>query len=437
MSILSIFANVQWLFIAVFVFLLSGCDVFDTLFDSKKDQIPLPGKRIPILSLSQEEKSIAKVNRTPWPKPSNPGPWLQAARFATHHAGLVPLGSCLKTVWQCNPGSQGIVLSPPLLTEKVLYVFNADGYVYALSRMGETLWRTQVAKEECLGGGLCADTTGHLYVTTGSRSLSCLDQQTGRCLWKAPLGAPSHSPPVVSQHYVASLNMMNQLEVFDTRTGKVLWDHTGLSTETHMLGGSTPAICGNCIVVAYSSGEVIALSLDSGDVLWQQSGAPVNSIEAAYHLSHIRAHPIIYDNKVYTFSYNDQLSCFDLTTGHIVWKKPIGGVHTPVIVANTLYCLSKNNCLIAMDAGTGATAWSKELPLHTERGSSWAGPVAGGRFLYVTGVNKCLLALDPMKKGSIAYTYPLDRETELPPIIACGAMAVMTHYGRLIFFVGQ
>src|SRR3546814_13420392 len=77
------------------------------------------------------------------------------------------------------------------------------------------------------------------------------------------------------------------------RSGEKLWLHTGFSEPAGLLGGASPAVDGETVVVPYSSGEIFALRVENGRVVWSDNLTAVRRADALSSLADIRAAPVV------------------------------------------------------------------------------------------------------------------------------------------------
>ena len=422
------------------VLFLGGCE----LLEGKKDKPPLKGKRLAVVDPIELETGLGKQLSSSIPRlPDsviNFG-WNQPEKNAAHDIGHLNLPKQLRQKWSIDfskPFYYGRISSTPIFFNSLIFALGKDNCVYAINLEGKKMWSTCIAPTykkdgNNVRGGVCGS-NNKLYVTNAHGELYALDIK-GKILWKRMLSAPAHNAPVIARGYICVLNVNNQLEVFSEEKGTLLWKHSGIMEDTNLLGTSVPAISEDVVVVAYSSGEVVALALDNGEVLWSELGSKLRNTDCASHLSHIKAAPIIHDNIVYTLSYNGQFSAFDLRNGELRWSKPIGGVHTPVISGDLCFLVSTDNRLICLNPKTGAVYWTKTLPSLKNYLLPWSGPILAGGYLYLSGKNGKLLVLDAVQNGKFIKYYDIfDERINLPPIVAQNKLFILTEEGRLVLF---
>ena len=62
--------------------------------------------------------------------------------------------------------------------------------------------------------------------------------------------------------------------------GRRLWSHNGIPETAGLLGGASPAVEGEVVVVAYSSGELFALRVENGRAVWSDNLAAARNVNA-------------------------------------------------------------------------------------------------------------------------------------------------------------
>ena len=58
---------------------------------------------------------------------------------------------------------------------------------------------------------------------------------------------------------------------FNAETGEVIWTYQGIVESARMLTAPSPAVVGDTVISGFASGELIALRVQNGSVLWQDA----------------------------------------------------------------------------------------------------------------------------------------------------------------------
>ncbi len=156
------------------------------------------------------------------------------------------------------------------------------------------------------------------------------------------------------------------------------------------VGHSSPVVVGNRVIVFARQEErevVLCLDLATGKVIWQDAyDAPytVNS-SARAHGPGPKSTPAVANGKLYTFGITEILSCYDVGSGRLVWRKsfadqfkstsPDFGTAASPLVDSGLVIVhagtTGQGALMAFDAVSGEPKWR-----WTGDGPSYASPIA-------------------------------------------------------------
>jgi outer membrane protein assembly factor BamB len=287
------------------------------------------------------------------------------------------------------------------------------------------------------GGGVAA-LGNRVYVATGYAEMLALDAASGKLLWRHAVPAPLHSAPTVADGRVYAVTVDNQLEVLAADDGRLLWNHTGLPETAGLLGGSSPAVEGDVVVVAYSSGEIFALRTENGRPLWTDNLASARSLDALTALADIRGRPVIDHGLVFAISHSGRMVAIDLRTGDRVWEQDIGGSYTPWVAGEFVYVLTNDSSLVCLTRKEGRIKWVLDLPRYDDpikkKGVlDWSGPVLAGDRLIVLASDGDALSVSPYTGkplGRIAFP----DGSYVAPVLANKILYIITQDADLIAY---
>ncbi len=423
--------------------LLSGCSSFFS-----KEKTPLAGDRESIFLNSYDLRATSTIPATSvtLAAAENRKNWPMASGEADHASAPVALSETLEKVWSQRIGEGGTgsnrLLNGPIVAEGLVFVADAEGLVTATSlKTGERVWEQKTIEEDVFtqpfAGGVAWD-SGHLFVTTPAAELVCLNARDGHLLWREKLAAPVRSSPTISKGRVYVATISNQLDAFEATTGKRLWTHTGIVESAGLLGGASPAVQGDVVVVAYTSGEIYALHAENGYPLWSESLNMMSALDSVSALAHIKARPIIDKGLVYIISHGGRMSAIDLRSGQTAWSRDLGGIRSPAVSNGFLFMLTNDNELVCLEQETGKVVWVKVLPRHKNFDEKdekilWAGPVLAGRSLVLTGSNGKMIFCS-VQGGEIEKVVDMEHSVALSPIFADQTAIVLSQEADLIAF---
>ena len=174
-------------------------------------------------------------------------------------------------------------------------------------------------------------------------------------------------------------------------------------------GLSSPIIIGDHVIVTYWTGyangttqgsledlkrNVLCLSRDSGNVLWNQAQdavLPEDTYTGMFVQNGYASHtPVSDGERVYVFYGKSGVLAYDLKNGRKLWEKNVGlnlerkgwgSASSPIFHDGTVIvpAFIEDEALLALDAQTGDVLWKQDVPGYT---SNWSTPilVATGEF---------------------------------------------------------
>ena len=153
-----------------------------------------------------------------------------------------------------------------------------------------------------------------------------------------------------------------QLEVLSVDDGRKLWSHNGIPESAGLLGAASPAVEGEVVIAAYTSGELFALRVENGRAVWTDNLAASRNVNAIAGLADIRGRPVIDRGRVFAVSHSGRMACIDLRTGDRVWEQQIGSSHGPWVAGDYVFVLASDNQAVCLTRSDGKVRWARQLP---------------------------------------------------------------------------
>ncbi len=413
------------------------------------------GERIPVLSFDQTVKpadALAGVGfqypaATPvaaWPLPGG------TPEQAVENVDAAPL---LAVAWKRDVGEgsarKSEVTAPPVAVDGKIFTLDGEAGVTATdAKSGARVWHVNLKPKskrdkEAFGGGL-AVSEGKVYVTSGFRFIAALDASDGKTVWHKTVEAPIHGAPTVANGRVYAVDVDNQIVAFDIATGEQSWSYQAIVESARILKSSSPAISGEQIVAPFSSGELVSLRTNNGNVLWEDSLSRASRTNALSEIRDIPGRPVIYRGEVYAASQSGVFAAVDLRSGATRWELPIASVNTPWAAGDVVYVVSKAGEVIAINRDSGQVYWVSDLNKNRVRKEGgfarmgrhevrpiWTGPIlSGDRLLLVNNWGE-LVSLDA-HTGAENKSIKIGDGAFISPIAYDGMIYVMSDDANLI-----
>jgi outer membrane protein assembly factor BamB len=271
---------------------------------------------------------------------------------------------------------------------------------------------------------------GRVYALGARGELRCLDDATGKVLWRINIlddsGAPNldwgmaASPLIVDDTVVVLPGGPNGQSVvaYDRRTGTRAW--SALDDKAGYASPMLVTLAGVRQILVFSASRLMGLTPDAGDVLWEYPWTTMSDVNVSQPL-------LIGDNRVFLSSgYGTGAAVLEITGGEgrmavrEVWRntRMKNRFSSSVLHEGIIYGLDES-ILAAVDAATGELKW--------KAGRYGYGQVllASGHLIVLTeDGNLVLVKATPDRHEELAQFPVLDGKTWNHPAMAGGYLLV-------------
>ncbi len=400
-------------------------------------QVPLPGKRIPVVLSDGATGSVelAAADRPlTLPQPRQNDTWALPGGTPGNAPGHLALPATIRTAWSVDIGQGssklGRLTASPVIADNRVFTLDAAGNVSALSQTGSIVWRASLTPEKdkdykAFGGGLAAE-GGRLFVATGHGIVTALDTQGGKKLWEKNVGSPVRSAPTAANGRVFVLTTDGRTIALAGHDGSELWVHRGLPERASLLLGSSPALDGDLVVVPYPTGEIVALRASDGQGVWSESLARTRTASSLGAMSDA-ASPAIDGGTVFAVGHAGRMVATELKNGERVWSTNTPGMNRPYVAGDAVYVVDTGGQLMALGRRDGKALWTTRL----SGAKSWSGPVLAGGRLWLTSDTGKLIGVSATG-GKVETQLEIGAPVYIAPVVANGRMFVLTDKARLV-----
>ncbi|MCL9685019.1 outer membrane protein assembly factor BamB [Legionella maioricensis] len=245
----------------------------------------------------------------------------------------------------------------PVIRGDIIYTADVSGLIQAVNKSdGKIKWSTQL-KHGIVSGPSISE--GFIAVGTNASTVALLNQADGRELWQNKVSGEVLSPPALAHQKVIAKTIDGKVFAFDAVNGKQLWTAEHGSPSLVLKASSSPIIVDNLVLIGFSDGQLDALELQTGRVVWQRSIAYATGASDVERLVDIDSDPIVKDKVAYLASYQGYIGALSLTDGQFIWRKPGSVYKNMVLSANTLYLTDSNDVIWSLDRRTGHVNWKQ------------------------------------------------------------------------------
>jgi outer membrane protein assembly factor BamB len=341
----------------------------------------------------------------------------------------------LTKVWSQNVGKGTdklfIKLVPAILDDKV-FVADTRGNIAALNaETGKDIWR--VDSDLSITGGPGADETLVMVGTSEGEVLS-LATDVGTEIWRSRVSSEILSSPRESDNVVVVRTIDGKIFALDAITGERLWVYDRTVPALTLRGTSTPVIANGLIIAGFDGGRLTALELKTGKLLWETKVAVSRGRSELERMVDIDAQPLVAGDVIYVTTFQANVSAISIDSGQILWQRDISSHSELSADSGNLYVTDEIGNVWALDRFSGASIWKQEKLTHRQL----TGPAVLGDRIIVGDFEGYLHWLDK-STGDISARVQIDSKPILTqPIISNetlfayssgGTLAAYTYYG--------
>lgn len=269
---------------------------------------------------------------------------------------------------------------------------------------------------------------GRGYVSDVRGQLESFDVKTGKRLWQVQLHVPVTGGVGYAEGRLLLGTRRGTVLALSPANGKVLW-RAQVSSEVL----APPVGADGTVVVRTIDGKLFALNASNGKQRWSYDrGVPVLSLRGT-------SAPVIHDGIVISGFDDGRLSALTLNDGTVLWVTavaiPSGRTElsrmvdidgTPVVKGDTVYVTSYHGRVAALQLASGRMLWARNL-------SSYLGLAVGDKKVYISDASGHVWALDRFTGATLWKQDKLTRRYLTAPTLYQGDVVVGDYAGYLHF----
>ena len=304
--------------------------------------------------------------------------------------------------------------------ENIIF-FDDKGTILQFDKNSKLIWKKNyyLKSEKKLGPILqFANNEKFLIVADNLTKYYILNLDTGDLIWSKNNSAPFNSQIKIYKDRFFIVDFTNTLRCFSIKDGKELWN---FQTETPLIRSQkklSMVIVGDVIYFNNSLGDISAVNVNDGGLIWQLPTRSNVIYESNFSLE---TSDIIADENNLFFSNNkNQFFSVDIKSGSFNWANNVNSNLRPTLIENFLISVTLEGYLVVIDRITGNIIKVTDIfdnfnPKKRDKISP-TGFIVGLKSIYLsTNVGK-LLVID-IKSGKTISTLKIDNDKISRPVV--------------------
>ncbi|TCV93316.1 Beta-barrel assembly machine subunit BamB [Luteibacter rhizovicinus] len=280
----------------------------------------------------------------------------------------------------------------PAFSDGVIYAASTDGKIGAFdAASGKKLWDKSTRihgwfgwgdkkRPDALFSGGPAASGDLLVVGTLDGHLYGMSAKDGSRRWDAELSSEVITAPVIVGDLVVVRTNDGRIYGVDAASGERRWAYDQSSVPLLSLRGNGRLLVANGVVfLGTDGGKLVALRLDNGEKLWEQTLSSGEGRTEIDRLSDADGAIVLDGSTLYGAAYHGQMVAVDGPSGRPLWNHAFSTFTSLDVHENSVLGADDQSVLYAFDKSGGANIWKQDALKYR-----WVtGPAVQGNYAVV------------------------------------------------------
>lgn len=316
----------------------------------------------------------------------------------------------------------------PAYSSGSLYTADYKGLLSAVDAdTGNKRWALKTELPFTGGPGIAGNL---LLMGTENGEVFAFDAGTGTQLWSANVTSEVLAAPAVSDGIVVVRSIDGRIFGLDADTGQRIWVYDHAVPLLTLRGNAPLLVRAGVVFIGYDGGQVVALRLEDGVLMWEQTLVTTEGRTELDRLSDIDGQLVFIASDLLVSSYKNRLASLAADSGRLLWFKEISSATGVAVDRINLTLSDKDGNVWMLDRRNGAEAWkNNELARRGLTRPSFFGSfiVVGDQQGYLHWIN--------IDDGRFAAREKVGGDGFAgPPLVVGNTVYVMTRKGGLVAY---
>lgn len=268
---------------------------------------------------------------------------------------------------------QYLKLAPVIVNQRVFVADSAGNVGAMDATNGKRLWQKKINASESIdgrsgwfrgediritGGPGYGDNT--LLLGSIEGEVISLSAENGSELWRTRVSSEVLSAPQRDSDIVVVRTIDGKVFGLDADDGRRLWIYDRTVPPLTLRGTGTPAIDGGIVVAGFDGGKMAALDVRTGKLLWEAGIAAARGRSELERMVDIDSQPAIVAGTVYIATFQGQVAAVQLESGRILWSNDLSSYAGFGVDDQNIYVTDEDSHVWALDRFSGSVLWEQE-----------------------------------------------------------------------------
>jgi len=316
----------------------------------------------------------------------------------------------------------------PAVDNGLVFAASDQGVLLAVNlETGKKVWVKKLKLPLSAGPGAGL---GMVVVGTSKGAVLAFEGASGRQLWRTQVNSELLSAPAISEKVVVMRSVDGRLHGFDSSSGKELWSVEQQVPRLSLRGTAIPIIAKEVAVSGFDNGKVMAVSLNSGDTVWDTALASPHGRTELDRLVDIDSEVRVVGENVFAAGFQGRTAMLALDSGQIWWARDMSSYRGLSVDDEDLFVTQSDGVVLALRQRDGSELWRNDKLMR--RGLST--PAITSTAIAVADYQGYLHWLDKSTGELVARQRVAKFRVSNPPVAVKDTVVVLTDAGSLAAF---
>ena len=314
----------------------------------------------------------------------------------------------------------------PAVDNNLVFAASDKGELVAVNLdNGHQVWVKKFKRMQFSAGPGAA--LGKVVVGSSKGWVIALEGASGRELWRTRVNSELLSAPAIGEKVVVMRSVDGRLHGFDADNGKELWSVEQQVPRLSLRGTAVPVIAKDIVVSGFDNGKVMAVSLGTGDTVWDTALATPHGRTELDRLVDVDSSVSIVGDNVFATGYQGRTAMLALDSGQIWWAHDMSSYRGLAVDQENLFVTQSDGIVVALRQRDGSEIW-RNAKLK-RRGLS--APAVTSTAIAVADYQGYLHWLDKTTGALVARQRVAKFRVSSPPVAVQDTVVVITDSGKL------
>ena len=316
----------------------------------------------------------------------------------------------------------------PAVDNGLVFAASDQGVLLAVNlETGKKVWVKKLKLPLSAGPGAGL---GMVVVGTSKGAVLAFEGASGRQLWRTQVNSELLSAPAISEKVVVMRSVDGRLHGFDSSSGKELWSVEQQVPRLSLRGTAIPIIAKEVAVSGFDNGKVMAVSLNSGDTVWDTALASPHGRTELDRLVDVDSEVRVVGENVFAAGFQGRTAMLALDSGQIWWARDMSSYRGLSVDDENLFVTQSDGVVLALRQRDGSELWRNDKLMR--RGLST--PAITSTAIAVADYQGYLHWLDKSTGELVARQRVAKFRVSNPPVAVKDTVVVLTDAGNLAAF---